>query len=100
MREYVVPPGTEDDLAGPCGDDCVFLRCDGPEDCAAGEVCRRRSVEGTRGFQCVASDACDPLYGVIACHTDADCPPCTARCKPFDLTAPLTPARISMMACQ
>jgi len=41
--------------------------CDGPEDCATGEVCWQ-----ARSATCIAEDS-TPQYGDRRCHTDADC---------------------------
>ena len=44
-------------------------RCDGPEDCASGQVC----CGGQMGSSCVAADQCTG-FSARLCHTMADCP--------------------------
>ncbi|MEQ9078692.1 MAG: hypothetical protein RLP09_32800 [Sandaracinaceae bacterium] len=51
--------------------DGVPATCDGPEDCASGEVCCLSAGAGGGSAMCTASDACD---GRRACNVMADCP--------------------------
>jgi hypothetical protein len=56
-------------------DDCEILeaRCDGPEDCAQGELCCAGGTSRTAytGFSCAASCSSTSRQ---ACHADGDCP--------------------------
>jgi hypothetical protein len=50
-----------------CAD--VAFACDGPEDCAAGEVCCAKGYAA----QCVAEADCFGVDAYVLCHADADC---------------------------
>ena len=51
--------------------DGIPAGCDGPEDCAAGEVCCLRAGGGGGSASCTAEGSCD---GRRACNVMADCP--------------------------
>lgn len=70
----------------------VIARCDGPEDCGAGETCL--VLFGSIGSypQCMCQDdgegGCAPSWSTPLCHTLADCPSWASACEPA--TTPLT----------
>jgi hypothetical protein len=63
-------------LACPTGGGCLFLDCDGPEDCEANEICRYSVAESPRYV-------CSPYFGGdgLACTTADDCPTAYPVCR-------------------
>lgn len=82
----VAPEGWE---IGDCPSDETFpivvARCDGPEDCGAGEHCGILLGSGGNYPQCLACDdtaECVSPGGSTLCHTPADCPAWASTCRP------------------
>jgi hypothetical protein len=91
-----VDPSPESQCAPPEGATCdhwgefppLFVSCDGPEDCSAGERCV--VVEGSTGTlaRCMTVDdcvdSCQPFCTPqLVCRTLADCPPCSTGCTRY-----------------
>jgi len=71
----------------PVGEDFPVLiaRCDGAEDCSPGQVCS--VLHGSAGtyVQCACEagdERCPAPWETVLCHSDADCPASTPRCRP------------------
>jgi hypothetical protein len=75
-------PGTDCERA--TNGEARFWRCDGPEDCAGGEVCCGLPDDRVQVVACAKPDACTgaythPRYETVmprrrVCHDDTDCP--------------------------
>lgn len=60
----------------------VYMKCDGPEDCTADEVCCIGVGAALFGSTaCVAPSECSESFQQIACHGGGDCPAGTT-CQP------------------
>jgi hypothetical protein len=72
--------------SGSCGDltQCSgpALECDGPEDCAAGEVCCFVNTVGG-GSSCKTPTDCFGTQEIAACRSDQDCQPLES-CTPAE----------------
>jgi hypothetical protein len=63
-----------------------WLRCDGAEDCPAGERCHViRGSLGQYAYCDACGEGCDIRYFEPLCRRDADCPAEVPRCLPSDL---------------
>ncbi len=82
--------------ADSCGDmGCInpsnghgtVMYCDGPEDCASGEICCASSGGANYTSTSCTADPCIGVVAEVVCHTSADCPEDGASCGPSDTFA-------------
>ena len=72
--------------------------CDGPEDCAGGKACCAspewgREYGPSAATECGSTRRCLDRFGLVACHTDAECPSdttCTDTSLVKDFKRPIT----------